>query len=125
MPITVSPRAKQSSNLPAISADPCVVYLVTVTSDPDGDDTRVYTVHGELFFASSNDLVHQFDYVRDPAQVVIDMSAAHIWDASSVAALDTITHKYAVRGKHVEITGLNEASARFHENLAGKLGAGH
>ncbi|MBM2614054.1 SulP family inorganic anion transporter [Actinoplanes sp. LDG1-06] len=103
-----------------------VAHFAEVTSSltPDGE-TRIYRVHGELFFASSNDIVHQFDYAHDPAQVVIDMSAAHIWDASSVAALDAITTKYEARGKHVEITGLNEASARFHENLAGRLGAGH
>jgi hypothetical protein len=80
---------------------------------------------GELFFASSNDLVYQFDYTNDPERVVVDMSGAHIWDASSVAALDAITTKYAARGKQVEIVGLDEASASFHENLAGKLGAGH
>jgi SulP family sulfate permease len=103
-----------------------VAHFATVTSvlDPDGD-TRVYQVHGELFFASSNDLVYQFDYAGDPDRVVIDLSAAHVWDASSVAALDAITTKYAARGKQAEIIGLNQASARFHENLAGKLGAGH
>jgi SulP family sulfate permease len=103
-----------------------VAHLAEVTSvlDPDGG-TRIYHVHGELFFASSNDLVHQFDYTGDPEHVVIDMSAAHVWDASSVAALDAVTTKYASRGKHVDIVGLNEASAEFHENLAGKLKVGH
>ncbi|MCM4078880.1 SulP family inorganic anion transporter [Paractinoplanes hotanensis] len=103
-----------------------VAHFATVTSvlDPEGG-TRIYHVHGELFFASSNDLVYQFDYAGDPQQVVIDLSAAHIWDASSVAALDAITTKYETRGKQVEIVGLNEASARFHDNLAGKLSAGH
>ena len=52
------------------------------------------------------------------------MSAAHIWDASSVAALDAITTKYAVRGKSVDIVGLNAASASFHDNLAGTLKTG-
>jgi SulP family sulfate permease len=28
-------------------------------------------------FASSNDLVHQFDHVGDPTNVVIDMSESH------------------------------------------------
>ncbi|MEU8816250.1 SulP family inorganic anion transporter [Actinoplanes sp. NPDC048796] len=103
-----------------------VAHFATVTSEPDPDGgPRVYRVHGELFFASSNDLVHQFDYAGDPDQVVIDLSAAHIWDASSVAALDAITTKYAARGKQTEIIGLNEASTKFHENLSGKLGAGH
>jgi sulfate permease, SulP family len=97
-----------------------VAHFAEVTKDGD-----TYRVHGELFFASSNDLVHQFDYAGDPGKVTIDLSAAHIWDASSVAALDAITTKYRVRGKEVDIIGLNEASARFHANLAGKLGAGH
>jgi SulP family sulfate permease len=103
-----------------------VAHFTDVTSvlDPDGG-TRIYRVRGELFFASSNDLVNQFDYANDPDRVVIDMSDAHIWDASSVAALDAITTKYAARGKHAEITGLNPPSAEFHENLAGKLGAAH
>jgi SulP family sulfate permease len=101
-----------------------VAHFAQVTSvlDPEGS-TRTYHVHGELFFASSNDLVYQFDYVDDPGHVVIDMSAAHIWDASSVAALDAITTKYRARGKHVKIVGLNEASAQFHDNLAGQLNA--
>jgi SulP family sulfate permease len=103
-----------------------VAHLVSVTSvlDPDGT-TRFYAVHGELFFASSNDLVHRFDYPNDPGSVVIDLSAAHIWDASSVAALDAITTKYAARGTTVDIVGLNEASAALHGSLAGKLTAGH
>jgi SulP family sulfate permease len=66
-------------------------------------DGNTYSVRGELFFASSNDLVHQFDYANDPDHVVIDMSGAHIWDASSVAALDAVNTRYAARGKHVEM----------------------
>jgi SulP family sulfate permease len=93
-----------------------VAHFTTVSGS-----AGVYTVRGELFFASSNDLVYQFDYANDPDHVVIDMSEAHVWDASSVAALDAITTKYAARGKQVEIVGLNEASAGFHANLAGKL----
>ncbi|MFH8800692.1 SulP family inorganic anion transporter [Streptomyces sp. NPDC017936] len=97
---------------------------VTAVTDPDGD-TVVYRVTGELFFASSNDLVGRFDYAGDPERVVIDLSAAHVWDASSVAALDAIGTRYARRGKTVEITGLNEASAHLHGKLSGELSAGH
>ncbi|MDH3034392.1 SulP family inorganic anion transporter [Streptomyces sp. TRM75561] len=97
---------------------------VTAVTDPDGT-TVVYRVTGELFFASSNDLVGQFDYAGDPKQVVIDLSAAHIWDASSVAALDAIETKYAQRGKSVEIIGLNDPSAHLHGKLSGELAASH
>ncbi|MEH0550870.1 SulP family inorganic anion transporter [Streptomyces sp. B21-101] len=93
---------------------------VTAVTDPDGS-TVVYSVTGELFFASSNDLVGQFDYTGDPDKVVIDLSAAHIWDASSVAALDAIETKYAQRGKTVEIIGLNNPSADLHGKLTGEL----
>ena len=91
---------------------------------PD-ENTRVYAVRGELFFASSNDLIYQFDYAGDPQNVIIDLSGAHIWDASTVATLDAITTKYAARGKNVEIVGLDAASAERHVHLSGRMGAGH
>jgi SulP family sulfate permease len=97
---------------------------VTPVAHPDGDSV-VYEVTGELFFASSNDLVYQFDYAGDPHRVVIDLTHSHIWDASTVAALDAITHKYDLRGKTVEIIGLNDSSAERHGRLAGHLGGGH
>ncbi|MFD5068977.1 SulP family inorganic anion transporter [Streptomyces sp. NPDC058369] len=103
-----------------------VAHLAQVSGvvDPDGNQV-VYAVTGELFFASSNDLVTQFNYKDDPDDVVIDLSDAHIWDASSVAALDAIETKYAQRGKKVTIIGLNEPSADMHGKLAGQLTAGH
>lgn len=88
---------------------------------PDGTVTALYTVTGELFFASSNDLYTQFDYADDPEQVVIDLSQSHVWDASTVASLDAITTKYARKGKSVEIVGLNAASAERHGRLSGSL----
>ncbi len=103
-----------------------VAHLVKVTSvtDPDGS-TEVYAVTGQLFFASSNDLVHFFDYDGDPGKIVVDLSDAHVWDASTVAALDAITEKYAKRGKEVEIVGLNRPSAALHGELSGNLTSAH
>ncbi|ORA21025.1 SulP family inorganic anion transporter [Mycobacterium arosiense] len=91
---------------------------------PD-DDTRVYAVRGELFFASSNDLIYQFDYTSDPTNIVIDMSDAHIWDASSVATLDAITNKYESKGKNVTLVGMNETSAQRHAHLSPLLAGAH
>ncbi|WP_326655256.1 MULTISPECIES: SulP family inorganic anion transporter [unclassified Streptomyces] len=103
-----------------------VAHLAEVTAVTDPDNaTVVYRVTGELFFASTNDLVGQFSYATDPKRVVIDLSAAHIWDASSVAALDAIETKYAQCGKTVEITGLNNPSADLHGKLTGELTANH
>ncbi|HMM93599.1 SulP family inorganic anion transporter [Phycicoccus sp.] len=87
----------------------------------DGSVTARYTVTGELFFASSNDLYTQFDYAGDPERVVIDLTHSHIWDASTVASLDAITTKYERKGKTVEIVGLNDSSAERHDRLTGSL----
>ncbi|MEU5839212.1 SulP family inorganic anion transporter [Streptomyces diacarni] len=97
-----------------------VAHMVTVerSSTPDA---AVYKVNGELFFASSNDLYTQFDYAQDPEKVIIDMSDSHLWDASTIAALDSIRTKYQNYGKTVEIRGLNEASQKMQDRLGGKL----
>ncbi len=84
---------------------------------------RVYRITGELFFASSADLVHRFDYAGDPAHVVIDLTGAEIWDASTVVALDAVRGKYAARGTRVDIVGLDGASLERHERLSGHLAA--
>jgi SulP family sulfate permease len=97
---------------------------VVDVAHPD-DDTRVYAVKGALFFASSNDLVYQFDYAGDPQNVIIDLSESQIYDSSTVAALDAIELKYHRRGKNVEIVGLNEASQAWHGKLTGQLTGGH
>ncbi|MBC9714617.1 SulP family inorganic anion transporter [Streptomyces sp. TRM66268-LWL] len=103
-----------------------VAHVAEVTAATAADGTSVvYTVTGELFFASANDLAGRFAYATDPDKVVVDLSAAHVWDASSVAALDAVAAKYAQRGKSVEIVGLNEASARMHQRLSGELTGSH
>lgn len=89
----------------------------TVEETPEGAVAR-YVVDGELFFASSNDLTTQFAYAHDPGRVIIDMSRSHIWDASTVAALDAIVTKYASRGTAVTLTGMNDATAAFHDRLS-------
>ena len=102
-----------------------VAHFVTVTRTlPDNEQvpTAHYAVNGELFFASSNDLTTQFEYADDPERIVIDMSNSHIWDASTVAALDAIVTKYEQQGKRVVLVGMNEATSAFHGRLTGGLG---
>ena len=57
--------------------------------------------------------------------MVIDLTNSHIWDASTVAALDAIVTKYASKGKDVRIVGLNDQSLERLGLLSGHLGAGH
>lgn len=106
-----------------------VAHLVNVEkvseldTDHDGRaDIRTYRVTGQLFFASSNDLVSQFDYGDSVGHIVIDLSDAEIWDASTVATFDAIQQKFQSRGKIVDIIGLDGQSKYRLDRLSGKLG---
>ena len=103
-----------------------VAHLVDVSSvlDPDGD-IRVYAVTGELFFASTNELMHAFDYADTVSKVVVDLSDAHVWDSSAVATLDAVVAKFASRGVDAEIIGLNQHSEQLHTKLSGQLAGSH
>ncbi|MGN6446618.1 SulP family inorganic anion transporter [Amnibacterium sp.] len=98
-----------------------VARFATVERTVDDAGEVRYRVDGELFFASSNDLTHRFDYAEDPSPVVIDLSGSHVWDASTVAALDAIATRYARHGTEVRIEGMNAASEHFHGRLTGTL----
>ena len=96
------------------------VVKVTSVLDPDNVE-RLYAVRGELFFASTNELVHAFDYdaVKVP-RVEIDLSGARIWDTSAVAALDTVVAKFHQRGIEAELVGLNRHAEDFHSRTTGQ-----
>lgn len=96
---------------------------VTVTGDPHG--IRTYHVTGELFFASTNELVHAFDYRERADHVVIDLTEAHVWDSSAVAVLDTIVAKFKRQGIVAEIVGLNAVSEALHQRLSGHFSVDH
>ncbi|MCB7136157.1 SulP family inorganic anion transporter [Cellulosimicrobium marinum] len=102
-----------------------VAHLTTVTRVGTDGATCTYVVEGELFFASSNDLVYRFDYAGDPPHVVVDLTKAHVWDASTVATLDAIRTKYAAKGTTLTVVGANADTAARLDRLGGTLGAGH
>ncbi len=104
-----------------------VSHVVRVTSVLDPDNTeRLYAVTGELFFASTNDLVHAFDYDSVMVdRVEIDLSNARIWDSSSVVALDAVVAKFAERGIEAHLVGLNRHAESLHSRTTGKVSAGH
>ena len=96
-----------------------IAQLFRVTSEISADGReRTYTVEGQLFFASSEDFMAAFDFKETLERVTIDVSRAHIWDVSSVAALDMAVLKFRREGAEVEIVGMNEASETIVDQLA-------
>ncbi len=96
-----------------------IAQLFRVTSDisPDGR-VRTYRVEGQLFYGSVEDFMAAFDFKEAPERVIIDVSRAHIWDISSVQALDMAVLKFRRDGAEVEIRGMNEASETIVDKLA-------
>ena len=84
----------------------------------DDGNHRVYTVQGQVFFASADKFAAGFDFKEVIERVVIDVSQAHFWDLTAVGALDKVVLKFRREGTEVELLGMNEASATIVERLA-------
>ncbi len=93
------------------------LFRVTSTASKDGRE-RIYVVEGQLFYGSVEDFMNAFDFREALDRVVIDVSRAHIWDISSVQALDMAVLKFRRDGAVVEIVGMNEASETIVDRLA-------
>ncbi|WP_258728506.1 SulP family inorganic anion transporter [Bacillus atrophaeus] len=86
------------------------ISKLKIISHADDQKLRTYKVTGQIFFASVSDLMNAFMYREDIERVVIDLSEAHVWDDSGVAALGKIVAKFKEQGIEAELKGLNEAS---------------
>ncbi|MEJ5207883.1 SulP family inorganic anion transporter [Denitratimonas sp. CY0512] len=86
--------------------------------DAEDGSQRIYRVRGQVFFACAVQFTNSFDYLHAPARVVIDLTEAHFWDTTAVAALDRVVLKLRKHGTQVQVIGLNRAS----QSLVDKLG---
>ncbi|WP_137127042.1 SulP family inorganic anion transporter [Roseomonas sp. HF4] len=93
------------------------IFRISSTLSADGT-VRTYCVTGQIFFASAEAFADAFDLREAIERVVIDISGAHIWDLTAVAALDRVVLKFRREGTEVEIIGMNAASATLVDRLA-------
>jgi len=96
-----------------------VSRLSSVTSELSQDgNVRTYRVAGQVFFASAGAFTEAIDVTERLERIVIDLSAAHFWDISAIAALDKVVLKARRHGITVETVGLNAASATMVQRFA-------
>lgn len=93
------------------------LFHVTSSLSADGRE-RTYVLEGQLFYGSTEDFVAAFDFREAPDRVIIDVSRAHIWDISSVQALDMAILKFRREGADVQVIGMNSASETLVDKLA-------
>jgi SulP family sulfate permease len=80
--------------------------------------TATYHVSGQIFFASVDRFTRAFQIEEAAPNVLIDMTGAHFWDISGVAALDKIVARLRRDGRDVEVIGYNRASADIVDRFA-------
>lgn len=93
------------------------ISKVEISSNMD-NNTKVYVVKGQLFFASVTDFVSQFDFSERVELVTIDLSHSHVWDDSAVGAIDKVVLKYRQNQTDVQIIGLDASSNKLVKKLA-------
>ena len=93
------------------------MFGVERTLSVDGA-TATYRVRGQIFFASVDRFVGALGQPEVAPNIMIDMTAAHFWDISGVAALDKIVARLRGDGRTVEVVGYNRASADIVDRFA-------
>ena len=82
--------------------------------------SKIYQLHGPLFFASVTSFREMFDVERDTDDVVIDFYYTRVYDQSAMEAINALADKYEAHGKRLHLTHLSPECRRLL-NRAGDL----
>jgi len=93
------------------------VYAETSLNE---NGSKVYIVHGPLFFASIHRFNELFDVKNDPDDVIIDFAHSRVADHSAIETIDTLAEKYTKAGKTLHLRHLSAECKQLMEN-AGDL----
>jgi len=69
--------------------------------------SKIYQLHGPLFFASVTSFKDLFDPKNDPEDVVIDFYYTRVYDQSGLEAINSLAEKYVQNGKRLHLTHLS------------------
>lgn len=81
---------------------------IYVQARDEADGTRIYEVHGPLFFASTHRFGELFKPENDPKDVVVDFAHSRVADHSAIEAIDTLATRYADAGKSLRLRHLSQ-----------------
>lgn len=69
--------------------------------------SKIYQLHGPLFFASVSSFKEMFDPAEDPDDVVLDFYYTRVYDQSGLEAINGLAEKYERLGKRLHLTHLS------------------
>ncbi len=82
--------------------------------------SKIYQLHGPLFFASVTSFKDMFTIPDDPEDVVIDFYYSRVYDQSGLEAINGLAERYQAVGKRLHLTHLSP-ECRGLLNTAGDL----
>jgi SulP family sulfate permease len=82
--------------------------------------SKIYQVHGPLFFASVTSFKDMFTIADDPDDVVIDFYYSRVYDQSALEAINGLAEKYQASGKRLHLRHLSPECRGLLDN-AGDL----
>tara|TARA_B100000927_G_scaffold117410_2_gene94956 strand:- start:9717 stop:11333 length:1617 start_codon:yes stop_codon:yes gene_type:complete len=84
------------------------------------DGTKVYYLHGPLFFGSITDFSTEFTPAEDPNEVIVDMMDSRVWDHSGIEALQKLAERYRAADKTIHLQHIS-ANCRQLLEKAGSM----
>jgi SulP family sulfate permease len=71
------------------------------------EDTKVYELHGPLFFGSVSYFLELFDPQNDPKNVIIEFKHSRVADHSGLEVIDILADRYSKLGKNLSLRHLS------------------
>ena len=76
---------------------------IRVDSYVDEQGSKVYELHGPLFFASVSNFQDLFNCKEDPDDVIIEFQHSRVMDHSAIEAIDSLAERYLNAGKKLHL----------------------
>ncbi|ORT50343.1 sulfate permease [Vibrio sp. qd031] len=93
---------------------------IYTSSSINEEGSKVYRIHGPIFFGSAANFLELFDAENDPVDVIVDFAESRVTDHSAIEAIETIAERYSSKGKTLHLRHLSpDCRALLHK--AGSL----
>ena len=78
------------------------------------EESITYTCSGQLFFASTSELLKEFDFVNaNGKKITVDMKELELWDESSVDTVDKIISRFKEKDSEVEFINISDKNMKL------------
>ncbi|MBI1177597.1 STAS domain-containing protein [bacterium] len=86
------------------------IHIVETTNN---HGTKMYLLHGTLFFASVRNFQDKFNPAADPEDVIIDFANSRVVDHSGIEAINTLAERYLKAGTTLHLRHLSHDCRRL------------